>query len=990
MAKLLGWLDKNGLTLSIFILLFFIPLYPKFPLLDIQHTWVYIRLEDVLLALIASFWILQLFRRKATLKTPLTVFILFYWLVGFASSLFALLVLRKVLPDILPQLVILHYLRRIEYIFVFFAAFSTIKGLKQVKNYLLFFGLIVALVCFYGFGQKFLGFPAFLTMNEEFAKGTPLYLGPQSRLTSTFAGHYDLAAFLVFVIAIFGSLIFGVKKNLVKLGLLLLVLASFLLLLFTSSRVSFGAYLIGVVFMLFLQKKKWLIIPVVIGSLIALSFVSGAIGRFGKTFRVENVVYDAATGQAIGALDEGGEEAEMEELPLGSGYLAPPIIQIGVPQMAQVVKIRRARIYELKTASESSQIATVSGEFLIKKAIVYDISLTTRLQGTWKRAFEAFDKSPFLGTGYSTIGLGSDSSFVRSLGEIGLIGFLGFLSILIAFGLLLKQALAKIKDKFALSFLSGVAGGTLGLSFNALLIDVFEASKMAYVFWIILGISVGLIGCYFKPKNLFKDAWQMALRPMSLVIALLILGLIVFGPSVNNYFVADDFTWLKWAGGANLERVVNNFYFSNGFFYRPLAKAYFFLIYSFFGLHPNIYHLGSLVFHLGTTVTLFIAALLLSRKKTVAFLSGLLFLLFPLNAENIYWISSTSAMMAAFFLSLSFLSYLLFRKLEQSWRLFFYPISLIFFILGLVSHESAIVLPGLIIALEVFILSKGKILKRLVLIIPFVILIVDYLYLRTASQAHGLSGDYNYNLAKLPFNIVGNLLGYLGLTFWGERLLPLYQYLRDDLRNNLLWAGAIILPVVTAFSFLIKKLWQKKVFLFGLSWFVINLLPYLGLGNLTERYLYPAHFGLFLSASVLLVYFLKKVKVNSRKLSVFILAFILAFSTVFLSLRSRQHGQRWQEAGEKARKILLAFGTNFETFASGTTLYFVDLPIRHERAWVFPVGLTDGLWLLYRNELIVQNLETLDQAKGFKKQNPTAQVFVYENNILKEMVLEEE
>jgi len=171
---------------------------------------------------------------------------------------------------------------------------------------------------------------------------------------------------------------------------------------------------------------------------------------------------------------------------------------------------------------------------------------------------------------------------------------------------------------------------------------------------------------------------------------------------------------------------------------------------------------------------------------------------------------------------------------------------------------------------------------------------------------------------------------------------------------------------------------------------VINLLPYLGLGNITERYLYPAHFGLFLSASVLLVYFLEKIRINSRKLSIFILAFILVFSTIFLSVRSRQHGQRWQEAGEKSREILLAFGTNFETFAPETTLYFVDLPIRHERAWVFPVGLTDGLWLLYHNELNIQNLETLNKAKEFKKLNPTAQVFIYEDDVLKKMVLEEE
>ncbi len=994
MAKLLNWLDKNGLTLAIFILLVFIPLYPKFPLLDIRHTWVYIRLEDLLLALIGSVWLIQLLRRKAVLKTPLTVFIFAYWFTGFISSLFALLVLRLVMADIFPQLVVLHFLRRLEYMFVFFVAFTTIKGVKTVKNYLFVLALSVALVCFYGFGQKFFGFPAFLTMNEEFAKGAPLYLGPQSRLTSTFAGHYDLAAFLVFVIAIFAALIFAVKKNLTKLALLLLVFASFLLLLFTSSRVSFAAYLLGISFTLWLQKKKWLIVPVIVFSLLALSFVSGASERFGKTFRVENVVYDANTGQAVGALDEGDDE-EIDELPLGSGYLDLPIIQTDTPQATQTAKIKKAKIYELKTATESSQIATVSGEFLIKKAVVYDISFTTRLQGTWARALTAFDKSPLLGTGYSSIGLGSDSSFIRSLGETGLFGFLVFISIFAAFGLLLKSSLSKVKDKFAHSFLTGVAGGSLGLMINAFLIDVFEASKMAYIFWIVLGIAVGLICRTVKVDNLFKEALKIAALPLVQLVVLLIIGLAVFLPSLNNYFVADDFTWVRWANQSSLDTIINNFYYSAGFFYRPLAKAYFFLVQPIFGFHPNGYHLTLIAFHLMTSAVVFAIALILSRRKVIALIAALLFMLHPLNAEKIYWISSISALMENLLITGSFLAYLSFRTFKNKLFLFCLPLSLILFVFGLASHEAAVVLPLLIVAFEIFLgkdMGQGKkLVNRFFYLAPFLVLLADYLYLRTSSGAHGLSGDYNYNLIKLPFNAVGNLFGYFGLTLFGERFLPFYLQARDSLRSSLPLAAVISLPLVTGLLLLIKKLWRRKLILFSFSWFIIFLLPFLGLGNITERYLYPAHFGLLLPVALLVNYLFGKLQVNSRKAAGLFLAAVLLLTTGFLSVRSRQHEARWQVAGEQARQILLAFGTNFQSLGSGTTLYFVDLPIRYQRAWVFPVGLTDGLWLLYHSQdLTVQNLPDVQTAQNFKRENPTSKVFIFDDGVLKQVVLEEE
>ena len=95
-------------------------------------------------------------------------------------------------------------------------------------------------------------------MNEEFAKGLPIKLSQLSRVPSTFAGHYDLAAYLVLIIPILTSLIFGFRNWLVKIIILASVILGFGLLLMTVSRVSVFVLLIALFIVLFSKIKKFL------------------------------------------------------------------------------------------------------------------------------------------------------------------------------------------------------------------------------------------------------------------------------------------------------------------------------------------------------------------------------------------------------------------------------------------------------------------------------------------------------------------------------------------------------------------------------------------------------------------------------------------------------------------------------------------------------------------------------------------------------------
>lgn len=1012
LKKLLTWLDKYLLEIGVAFLLFFIPLYPKFPLFDIQHTWVYIRLEDLMVALVVGIWLIQLARRKVSFKTPLAGPIFLYWFVGALSLVHAVFILSPQLPHLFPHLALFHYLRRLEYMVLFFVAAATVKDLRVVKRYLGVMALTLLGVCLYGFGQKFLGWPAFLTMNEEFAKGLPLYLPPTARMTSTFAGHYDLAAFLVLMIALWGSLIFGFKNWLIKILIFFLALASFILLLFTASRISFAVYLVVIVYVLLLQKRKWLIIPVVILSLFLSRQVTSSSERFSKTFRVQRVVYDTRTGRPIATVEEffatptptpvaiavvkEPPPASEESLPLGSGFLSLE----GLTEEEARAQIMRRPIFtrHLETATLSSQMATISGEFLIKRAIVYDISFTTRFQAEWPRAMEAFKRNIFLGSGFSSISLATDNDYLRFLGESGILGLFAFLGILGTFGLLAKQALRKITAPLARSVLIGTLAGVLGLLLNAVLIDVFEASKVAYSLWLLLGMTVGLVQFLLPQReSLSKEVLAVIRSPLTTIFLLTILAGLVFGTGIKNYFTGDDFTWLRWAFTAKASHIPQFFLSAKGFFYRPLAKLYFYEISPFLGLRPHGYHLVDLLVHLGCAVAAYCLVLLLTKKNFVASLAAVLFLIHPINAESVFWISTTSHLFASFFYLWGVVAYLFWRKTRQGRRWLFYLLSLLVFILGLLSHERMVTFPLIIFLYDLIFFQFARAKKwttKVATHLPFWFLTSLYLWLRNVlAQAHGLSGDYRYNLKNFVFNLVGNTLGYLGELVAGDHFLPWYDWSRIYWRSHKPIALGMLIVGALAMVFLWRKFdlgqrfrkRESKLVIFSLVWFFVLLLPFLGLGNMAERYVYPAHLGFFLVLALVLEWlYFKIVRIRPRLAWLTVGVIIIGISSFYL-WETEKTKRDWYQAGETANTVLLTLATNYNEFPFGTQLYFVNLPLRYRRAWVFPVGLKDGLWFIYRDDnLLVDQTTDLEESLDWAEKKDYAHVFIYENGELKE------
>jgi len=516
----LNWLDDHILEYLSLALIIVIPLYPKIPIADLIPGYIVrMRVDDVLVALTFGIWFIWLLRGKVTVKhNVLLIPILIYLAIGLLSSLSAIFITKSVpLSFIHIAKLFFHFIRRVEYFSLFFIFFSTIKSFDQVKRYIYLIAVVLMLVSLYGFGQKYLYWPAYSTMNREFSKGITLYLTEHARVLATFGGHYDLAAYLMMLLTLFIPLIFVVKKWGQRLFFLFVSACGFWLLILTVSRTSFIAYLIAVTIafgLLIWKKGYWWsisrgVIVLLISVLVMLSF-GDLSERFAHVLKLDGLK-NALLLKPITKPPSGSNVAFTEE-PVGTKSDIPPStekptdtpVKEPTEPAAKVPSDVYENIPENGATTEGVPASLAAKPRTYSNAAVnYDLSTGIRLDYTWPKALEGFQKNILLGSGYSTLtkaqvetfteAESTDNDYLRALGETGLLGFLAFFGLV---GLVVYKgikSLRDIKDPFYYTVVASLVAATFGLLVNAVYIDVFEASKVAYTFWILAAILLAIV-----------------------------------------------------------------------------------------------------------------------------------------------------------------------------------------------------------------------------------------------------------------------------------------------------------------------------------------------------------------------------------------------------------------------------------------------------------------------------------------------------------------
>ncbi|MEX2013223.1 MAG: hypothetical protein WD967_02365 [Candidatus Levyibacteriota bacterium] len=1025
--KLLKFLKDNILFVVTLFLLAFIPLYPKIPIVDIQNTWVYIRLEDFAVLLALGIWVYLFIKKKVTLKTPLTIPILAFWVVGGIATLNGVLILFPKLSNVFANVGFLSYLRRIEYMSLFFVAYFGFKDKRFLPYVCITLTATLLLIIGYGFGQRFLGFPAFLTMNEEFAKGIPIQLSELSRIPSTFAGHYDLAAYLVLVIPIIVSLAFGIKKWFYKIFLLSTAALGFVLLFMTVSRVSVFVLVASLGLLLVMQKRKLVIASFIVLTFLLLILSPSLLNRFQSTVSEVEILVDAKTGQPIGqvkSVPKSYVEDKLVVYDLVDSKTAtsssvtipykdlPPQINVivenlstgeSLPQGTSYINLslspvlRRSVNYFYERAEKENdphaeQIQTYYGDYLVKRAKAYDLSFTTRFQGEWPHTILAFERNIFLGSGYGSVSLAVDNDYLRLLGETGLLGFLAFLSIFAVLVVYIRKIFPKIDSKLAKSFILGFAAGTFGLALNAILIDVFEASKIAFSYWLLMGITFGLLVQYKEGYiDVFKEIKKLATSKAAIISYLLIVSFTFFSSMASYYFVGDDFTWLRWAAdciGCNpAATIVNYFTQADGFFYRPGAKIYFDFMYQAFWLNQTAYHFVSIFLHFLAASLVFLISGKLLKNVGLSAGAAFLFLILSGYTEALFWISASGILFSSVFALASLLTFIIWMEKKSGIYLAF---SILLSASSMLFHELGIVAPLLVITYDLVFSDRVtlKFIKEKAYYLIVLFPLLPYALLRYSSNSHWSGGDYSYSLLKLPFNFVGNALGYFMLSSFGPATLPVYEKLRDMLRSNLgiaiIGSLVVVFVFLTLYRFISKKfeLSERKLIIFSAVFFIVSLLPFLGLGNIASRYSYLASFA-FCLVFVILARKLYSYLLDSGKLvaGAIIVIVLIIFSSAHLFQLQKINGD-WKNAGVRTQSVLTALGYVYAHYTIQETpeIFFVNVPIREGNAWVFPVGLTDAAWLVFRDKPVkIHQVGSVEEAFALPG-DPARRVFEFDSD----------
>lgn len=505
MPKLLKWLDQYALSLLAGFLLIFIPLYPKLPLFDVIPGYIVrVRLEDFFVALTVGVWLIQLLRRKAKLHPLMTKLMLIYAAIGLISTLSAIFITKTVpMSEIHLAKIFLHYLRRLEYFSLFFIFYSAVKSVKDVKRYLLIVIITMIAVAIYGYGQKYLYWPVFSTMNREFSKGWRLYLSEHARVPSTFGGHYDAAAFTMMIITILLAFTWFVKSKWLKAISLFGFIAGFWLLILTASRTSFIAYLGAISLLAFIAmfvKKWWWPIPryilVVVFSLFVMLSFGDLAERFSQVLGLEKIKTEFADTFLAAKVEKPKEGISTDDLAAVSTPTDTP---------PSTTKPLPGDVYEdiPVPVAETDDAGNITGYQMVSRtysdnAYKYGLSAAIRLDALWPRAIAGFKTNPLLGSGYSTLtkeevgqfteAESTDNDYLRNLGETGLLGFLSFFGIVATSIVIAVKAIKRTDDALLKAFLIGFAAAAAGLLLNAIYIDVFEASKVAMTYWALAGM----------------------------------------------------------------------------------------------------------------------------------------------------------------------------------------------------------------------------------------------------------------------------------------------------------------------------------------------------------------------------------------------------------------------------------------------------------------------------------------------------------------------
>lgn len=395
------------------------------------------------------------------------------------------------------------------------------------------------------------------------------------------------------------------------------------------------------------------------------------------------------------------------------------------------------------------------------------------------------------------------------------------------------------------------------------------------------------------------------------------LPLLIFSPSLVNFFSSDDWFHLRLAQITNFNQFLNFFSFTttpqSASFYRPLpTQVFFFIFQKLAGLNAVYFHLFVFASFAFLLLLIYKFIFSISNNKNLSLLAVFIYGISATNFTRLYFLSAYQEILMTIFVLLALLTYK-----KKLW------VSLACFVFALMSKETAIVLPALLLIIH------PKSFKKL---FPFLILSAIYLYLRFFIF-QVLEGDsYLWDLS--PFRALNTLFWYtlwsfgapeLLVDYIGSGLKPIARFYTDFPA----WSYIILISIFAtlgSFSVLLARSIKKantQVFIFSF-WFLISILPVLFL----PWHKFTLELGLpLVGFSFVLAYFI----FQSKNLGILFLSIFIVFNLLTNYLTYSRHYS--VNRGKMGQAIVSYLKSNYKTYPQDSYFEFVNDTRNYGEEW---------------------------------------------------------
>jgi len=293
--------------------------------------------------------------------------------------------------------------------------------------------------------------------------------------------------------------------------------------------------------------------------------------------------------------------------------------------------------------------------------------------------------------------------------------------------------------------------------------------------------------------------------------------------------------------------------------YLPIAHTFFYLQWKI-SHSPRLFHTINIILHTINILLIFIVLQKLQLDTVSAFFITIIYVIHPMRAETVAWISDQKAIISGIFVWLAFLSYLKYSTKNTKFFLF---LTALLYTFAMLSKQTAFPIIFVFLCYKYFILENKKIKNYLPEIITLCSVGIGIMYIHLARESQHF---FSTMASSLPF-FTRILVFFKSFVYYPLKTIipiefcpiyPSWNFFQDFVGDFLPIIAVLFLTSIILYQYKKNNTIFSKWLIFGYMSYILTIfpvtgiftMPYLNTSFIADRYSYFS--GLFIIIIVVL------------------------------------------------------------------------------------------------------------------------------------------